>query len=402
MDTEIYLVGAGMGTPGTLTGDGKRAVEESRLIIGAGRLLAPYSHKNCRAHVLAEDIVSCIERESVFPVTVLLSGDVGFYSGAAALREKLSGYRLEAIPGVSSLAYFCAKLETSWQDVCIVSAHGRSHNAAGMVQSHRRTFILTGSDTAADLCSQLCENGLGGVSVTVGDRLGYDDERIVSGTALALSKMSFSSLAVMLAENKRPVLREYNSPGIPDGRFARGEAPMTKREVRTLAVSKLRILPRHILWDVGAGTGSVSVECALAACAGRVFAVERKPGAADLIEENKRRFGVSNLQVVSGDAPGALEELPAPDGVFLGGTAGRLGAIIEMVLRKNPHARLVAAAVTLETLGEAVKRFGEYGIADVDIVQVAVTQARSAGRYHMMEANNPVWLISGGGAADEE
>src|SRR5699024_4360412 len=106
--------------------------------------------------------------------------------------------------------------------------------------------------------------GLGGVSVSVGERLSYPDERVVTGTAAELAEQSFADLSVVLAENPDPVVRPFNSPGLPDGAFLRGDVPMTKEEVRTLAISKLRLEEHHVVWDVGAGTGSVSVECALA------------------------------------------------------------------------------------------------------------------------------------------
>lgn len=400
---EIYLIGAGMGNPDTLTAAAQKAIDDSRLLIGAERLLKPYSHKNCRARILAEDIAACIEEEKIFPAAVLLSGDVGFYSGAALLRGKLKAYRVEFIPGISSLAYFCARLGIGWQDVQVVSAHGRSHNAVGEVQRNCRTFILTGSNAnAAGLCAELAARGLGYVTVSIGDRLSYPDEKIFTGTAQKLAAIRFSNLAVMLVENPRPVARYYNSPGIPDNSFSRGNVPMTKQEVRILAVSKLRLLPHHTLWDVGAGTGSVSIECALAVPAGQVFAIEKNNDAVKLIEENKRLFKASNLYIVPGTAPRALENLPAPDRVFLGGSSGNLGEIIGLVLCKNPSARVVAAAVTLETLGEAVRLFSEHGISGTEIVQVAVTRAKSTGTYHMLEANNPVWLISGGGIENEE
>lgn len=389
-----------MGTAGTLTADARDAIENSRLLIGAARLLEPYAGKNCRELVLAQDIAACIEREKLFPAAVLLSGDIGFFSGAARLREMLKGYEVEAVPGVSSLVYFCSKLGVSWSDLTIVSAHGRAHNAIGEIGRSRRTFILTGPDAnVSDICMMLCESGLGDVTVSAGDRLGYPEERIVTGPASYIAGLHFTGLAVMLAENSCPVEREYNAPGIADSRFARGMVPMTKQEIRTLAVSKLHILPHHILWDVGAGTGSVSVECAQAAPAGKVYSIEKNPDAIALINENKSAFGVSNLNILKGEAPQALEDLPAPDGVFLGGTAGKLNVIMELILEKNPSARIVVAAVTLETLGEAVRQFGRLQIPDTDIVQVSVTRARSVGKYHMMEAANPVWLVSGGGVS---
>lgn len=397
---KVYLIGVGMGNPATLTAQAREAIEESALLLGAPRLLEPYGHKPCEALLLAGDIAARIRREPAGPVGVLLSGDVGFYSGAAGLRKELTDCELVSIPGISSLTYFCALLNTTWQDVRVVSAHGRAHNAVGEIQSHSRTFLLTGGATkAADVCRALAERGLGQCRVRVGERLSYPDQRVVSGTAAELAELDFADLAVMLVENPSPIRRPWNSPGLPDEAFVRGKVPMTKAEVRTLALSWLRLEPHHVLWDVGAGTGSVSVEGALAVPAGRVYAVEKDPAALDLLRENRARFALPNLELVDGEAPAALAALPAPDRVFLGGTSGQLEQILDVIFEKNKTARIVLAAVTLETLAAAVEQFSRRGLAQVEMTQIAVTRTRTAGRYHLMDANNPVWLLSGEGQA---
>ena len=396
----VYLIGVGMGNPATLTLEAKAAIEESKVLIGAPRLLEPYQGRDCRALIAADQVAQAIAGVKEGPVGVLLSGDVGFYSGAKKLRERLDGYEVRAFPGISSLSYFCAQLGTSWQDVHIVSAHGRTHNALGEITSHSRTFLLTGGATLAqDICKSLKDHGLGELVVSVGERLSYPEQRICTGTAAELAEQTFESLAVMLVENPRPVIRTSTAPGIPDSAFQRGKAPMTKEEVRTLVLSKLRPQAHHVVWDVGAGTGSVSIECALACPAGWVYAVEKEEPALELLEENRQRFGVCNLTVVPGRAPEALKALPAPDRVFLGGTAGTMEASLTAALEKNPALGVVATAVTLETLAESVRVFEAKGLQDVDIVQIAVTRTRQVGPYHMMDANNPVWIISGEGRA---
>ena len=394
---KVYLIGAGMGSPDTLTVQARRAIEECSLLIGSPRLLEPWREGHrCVPLVAAEEVAACLDRETGGPAAVLLSGDTGFFSGAKRLRPLLGRHQVVTLPGISCLSYFCAKVGTSWQDVRIVSAHGRAHNAAGEIQRHGETFVLTGGNAKAqDICRELTERGLGAVEVTVGERLSCPDERIVTGTAAELAGQSFDGLAVLLARNPRPVARPWNSPGLPDGGFVRGDAPMTKEEVRALALCRLRLEPHHVVWDVGAGTGSVSVECALACPAGRVFAVERSPAALALLEENREKFGVSNLTVAAGRAPEILDGLPAPDRVFLGGTSGRLDDILERVFEKNPAARVVCTAVTLETVAEAARCFAPLNGADM--VQLAVTRTRPAGRYRLRDAQNPVWIFSGEG-----
>ena len=399
---KVYLIGVGMGNSDTLTLAARRAIDESCLLIGAPRLLEGYAGKKLVRAILAKDIAEAIAAEGTGPVSVLLSGDIGFYSGAKNLYPLLEGYEVEALPGISSLVYFCARCHTPWEDVHLVSAHGRAHNAPGEIQSHARTFVLTGGNyRVGDLCRELRDWGMADIRITVGERLSYSDEAITRGTAGELAGRDFDSLAVVLAENDHPICRPYTAPGIPDDAFQRGKVPMTKEEVRSLCISKLHLEEYHTLWDVGAGTGSVSIEGCYAVPKGRVYAVERKPEAVALLEENRTKFGLRNLHIVEGVAPEALADLPAPDRIFLGGTAGNMEAILRLALEKNPRVRVVVTAVTLETIGEAVRCFDALGFADADIVQIAATRTRKAGRYHLMDAQNPVWILSGEAACHE-
>ena len=396
---KIYVVGIGMGNPDTLTVEAKRAIEECQLLVGAPRLLELFasSDREKRAQVRTADIVYELQEaqdRGVNCTCVLVSGDVGFYSAAPLLYQHLEGYDVRVLPGISSLQYFCAKLQVPWQDVTVVSAHGRSHNAAGAVQANKKVFCLTGGDTKVqDICAELVERGLGEVQVCAGERLSYADERIVRGTAAELAAEEFLDLAVMLVQNPRPVKRRYAAPSLTDGDFERGRAPMTKEEVRALVVSKLRIEPEHVVWDVGAGTGSVSVEAALAAPMGRVFAIERNEDALELLRAAKKRHGVCNMNIVPGEAPDALVGLPTPSRVFIGGSGGQMRRILQTALEANPWARICATAVTLETLSELLTCIKDFNL-HADVVQLAVSRASEAGQYHLMRAENPVYVVT--------
>lgn len=396
---KVYLIGVGMGNPETMTVGALEAIKVCPVLVGARRLLEPWTESHdCVPLIAGADIAEYIGKVQEGPVGVLLSGDTGFYSGAKRLWTLLLDHEVITIPGISSMSYLSAKLHVDWQDVKIVSAHGRSHNVVGEIQRNARTFALTGGNTKAqDICRELAGRGLGNVKVSVGERLSYSDERVVTGTAAELAEQEFEDLSVLLAENPDPVVRPWNGSGLPDDAFLRGDVPMTKEEVRTLALSKLRLNEDSVVWDVGAGTGSVSIECALSCPAGRVFAVEKKETALGLLAENKARFHASNLTIVGGTAPEALEELPAPDRVFLGGTSGELSEILDVIFRKNPAARVVCTAVTLETVAEAACLFAN--LEGADMVQVSATRTRQAGRYHLMDAQNPVWIFSGEGRA---
>jgi len=413
---QIYLVGLGMGNPDTLTLAGRDAIAQSQLVIGARRLLDAVSQAGMMPEratqleaVRTEDIAQALLDAQAACACVLFSGDTGFHSGATLLVRRLKELahegklpaKAQVIPGISSLSYLCSRLGVSWQDAHVVSLHGRSGNPAGAVQTHGKTFFLTGGATKAqDVCRALVDAGLGQARAWVGERLSYPDERLAQGTAAELAQMDFGDLAVVLVVNHRPIRRPSEAPGLADDSFVRdGHTPMTKEEVRTLAVSKLRLAQDSVVWDVGAGTGSVSVELALAACAGQVYAIERDPGACALLEENRDRFGLTNLHVVAGTAPGVLSGLPAPDRVFVGGSAGGLDGIVAAALAANPQVRIVATAVTLETVAALLAALGQEGLTGLEVVQVAVARARTAGPYHLMTGQNPVYLFCAHGAS---
>ena len=255
-------------------------------------------------------------------------------------------------------------------------------------------MVLVGGDRGvADLLTALIDNGLGHLPVTVGENLSYPNEKITRGAAGELAAGTFAPLSLVLVENPdahSAVLIQ----GRPDGDFLRTEVPMTKSEVRAVTLSKLRLTRDALCWDVGAGTGSVSLEMAEAAEDGQVYAIERKKEACALIEENKRHLGVTNVTVIEGAAPDALRDLPVPTHVFVGGSGGELKEILALVLEKNPAARIVVNTVTAETFAAALDAMKTLPVRDVEIVELSVSRGRKVGGYHLMTAQNPVYLFS--------
>lgn len=181
-----------------------------------------------------------------------------------------------------------------------------------------------------------------------------------------------------------------------DELFVRGDVPMTKSEVRAVCISKLELDPDSILYDIGAGTGSVSVEASVYLTNGKVFAVEKKPEAQELIEANRKKFNADCITVVKGTAPDALSGLETATHVFLGGTSGNLEEVLDLVLRENPNVRIVANFIALESLTDMLLWLKKHSI-EAEIVQMQVSRAKTAGSYHMMMGQNPVYIISFGG-----
>ena len=393
---QVALVGIGPGSTGGMTVEARLAIREADCLIGARRMLEAARETGqtvCEA-VAPDDILRCIrERQGVRRFAVVLSGDTGFFSGARRLLPLLKDCETRLLPGLSSMQVLCARLGTSYEDVVPVSLHGRDVDIVPDVARHRRVFALVGGpEGAAELCSTLTAAGLGAVRVSVGELLGCPEERLTAGTAAELAGKTFAPLSVLLIENENA--RPF-TPGLPDDAFQRGEAvPMTKREVRCCALSHLALTAEAVCWDVGAGTGSVSIEMALLARKGRVYAIEKSENALALLAENRRSFHVSNLEIVPGRAPEACRELPAPTHVFIGGSTGSLRDIVALVLEKNPNVRLVLTAVTLESVAEMERLIKEFDFTDADITCLNVSRARELGAYHLMTAQNPVYLFT--------
>ena len=394
----VTLIGMGSGQPENLTLQGLAALRQADLILGARRLLAVLPAgctENRAAAYRPDEVAELLQTSGAENAVLVYSGDTGFYSGASSMMEKLEalGVRARVLPGLSSIQLLAAALGRPWQGWNLVSAHGRTCDPVAECMQGRPTFFLTGgSEDPATLCAQLAAEGFGDVQGVVGQCLGTPEEKLVRGSVKELAAGRFNSLGVLLVEAVEGLPRR--APGLPDEAFERGDVPMTKQEVRAAVLAKLAVRPEDILWDVGAGTGSVSVELALAAPRGRVYAVECRPEGCALIKANREKFRTRNLVLVEGLAPAALSDLPAPDAVFIGGSKGSLAAIVDAALDKNPDARICVSAIALETLSAAVTALTAKG-RTVQVSQIAVSRAKAVGGLHLMMAQNPIYLITG-------
>lgn len=396
----VTLIGMGSGTPELLTAQGLAALQSADLIIGAKRLLEHLPTgctENRKALYKPENILSCLSEFPAANTALLYSGDTGFYSGASKLLPMLRAFGISArvLPGISSVQLLSAAIGRPWQDWKLVSAHGCACDPAAecLTAEGRPVFFLTGgTETPATLCAKLADAGLGDAHGIIGENLGTPQEHLAFGTAQTLAANACAPLSVLLIEHT--VLPARRAPGFPDDAFIRGEVPMTKQEVRAAALAKLAVRPTDTLWDVGAGTGSVSVELALAAPRGHVYAVECAPDACALIRQNREKFHAYNLSLIEGTAPQALADLPAPAAVFIGGTKGSMTEVVDAALAKNPNARLCISAIALETLSAAIAALAAHGQA-AEVTQLAVSRTRPAGKLHLLMANNPIFLITG-------
>lgn len=412
---KVTIIGVGPGNPDLLSRAALDAIGIADVVIGAHRALVgidvPPDVVRCELVKTADIVAALTDAASWQRAVVVMTGDVGLFSGARRLVEALSGdarVDVRVIPGISSASYLAARLGRPWQDWRFASAHGVACDIVAEAERAGELFLVTsGGEDPSRLSGELVQAGFGDARVTVAERLSYPDERITCATASEIAGQTFDDLNVMLIEfaggagspaNSR---WPYASSGIPDELFIRGDVPMTMQEVRAVALAKLRLAATDTVWDVGAGTGSVSIEAALVARAGSVWAVERNATGVRLIRENADAFGCGNVHAVPGVAPEALAKLPVPDAVFVGGSAGELPSIVEAALEKNSQVRLCVPCVTVETLTEACALLSGSRFKGFEACQVSAARAEAVGSHHLMKAQNPVFLVSARGAGGE-
>lgn len=407
----ITLAGIGMGNPDCLTKEVERAIAEADILLGADRMIAGYQPKiEKMPYYTSEQIIPYLEKMSKGTIgrddiktVILFSGDTGFYSGCQKLYDALlravNDGRLQAdvtvMPGISSVAYLAACMGENYQDAVICSMHGKElPDLAKKIRKGKRLFLLmSGLRDVHKLGKLLLNAGLTECTVTAGYQLSYPEQRIMELRPEECMQLQEDGLYICCIKNPDPE-RKTLTHGRKDGEFIRDKVPMTKEEVREVSICKLKLYEGAVVYDIGSGTGSVAAEIAGLSDEIKVFAVEYKEEAVSLIAQNKEKFGLDNIEIVSGKAPDGLEELPVPTHAFIGGSSGRMKEILSALYQKNSQMRVVINAISMETICEIKEVLSAFPIQNEDVVQIQASRAKRVGTYHLMQAENPVWICS--------
>ena len=443
---QITLAGIGMGAETLLTEEVRNRIAEADYVFGAKRMVESIK-KLCKQNVktyncyLSKDIIPLIEniQENSAKIVILFSGDTGFYSGCEKLYNELCKHKgmgkAEVLPGISSLSVLSARTGISWQDAKILSTHGvepalwksRLLDAA---KHEKKTFFLTSGVADVEeignlLSSEFAKEEWKNLKIYLGYQLSYPQEWVRCLTVDELCKLMNrdhndgwqDSLQNSLQEDPQDQLQDQLqdkpeeglyagmlineqpkkhrlTPGYPDDVFIRGQVPMTKEEVRSVSICKLHLTEDAVVYDIGSGTGSVSVEIAALSPRVQVYAMEVNGEAVSLLEENCKQFGLHNVRCIRTKAPDGLEDLPVATHAFIGGSKGNLREILWTLYRKNNHMRIVVNAVSMETICQMQELLKELPVEQDEILQLSVTKTKQLGGYHMLQAANPVYIYA--------
>lgn len=425
----VTIAGIGMGSMQLMTKQVTDVLKHADYVFGAKRMIESVKTPAVTyPYYLAKDIVPMLqekyekEQKSIKAV-VLFSGDSGFFSGSERLKESLSSLQnvtVDIMPGISSLSALSAKTGISWQDACIKTTHGVDSkewlfDVTDTVEHNKKTFIITsGGNDIVLLLEKLSKLKCNPV-LYVGTNISYEDESIevISADEYFNNKSQYDKsygfedshgLVSAFIINDNPVKRQL-TPGFKDSEFIRrskersGIVPMTKEDIRHLSVCRLSLNDDSIVYDIGGGTGSVSVEIAALSPKIKVYSIEVNAESALLIKDNAAKFGLDNIEVINDSAPECLSNLPVPDCVFIGGTKGNIVEILKVLYEKRKALKerqmsVVINAMTLESVTQINDALKNFDIYDDEVTYVQVSKSKKIGGYTMMMACNGIYIFS--------
>ena len=398
MRHKLYVIGVGPGAPDQLTQAARSAIAAAGLVVAAARHRAlAADHPRVIELKKFEDAFAAVDLAlESGSAAVLVSGDTGVFSLLPLIRKRFPNDDIEVIPGISSLQTMSARLGQTWIDAAIVSGHGRALSESQLLDAadqNAKVIFFCGPEWKPErVCSVLSEAGMNDLRVTIGERLSYEDERLSRGAPAELKSGEYDALALVFIENPRP----WTPPAarLHDSDFIRASVPMTREVVRSAILDALSLDREAVVWDLGAGTGSISIAAALECPNGTVCAVERNPEATELIRANCAKFHRHNVRVFDGDNLAVLSSLPRPTHVFIGGSGPQLPELLTRIAALGAGIRVVVSAVALKTFSEAARLMSGPDFCSFDAVQVSVSRLKTVGSTAIMAAQNPVTIFS--------
>ncbi|MBI4687298.1 MAG: precorrin-6y C5,15-methyltransferase (decarboxylating) subunit CbiE [Nitrospirae bacterium] len=344
-------------------------------------------------------------------IVLLASGDPLFFGiGRRAIKE-FGKDKVEILPDLSSAQTAFSRIKEVWSDALFISLHGgpdpkkrrrleyEIEDIPALLQRHNKISILTDKENNPSAIAKVLSSSLvtrhSSLMVYVCEKLGYPDEKITEGAPEEIAKMSFQQPNLVIIQGLGIGDQGLKIGfGLKENEISHSRGLITKDEARAITIHKLRLPEGGVFWDIGSGSGSVSIE-AVRLCRGlKAFAVEKNKEQIENIKKNKDRFNIAAIKIIEGEAPEALSELPQPDRVFIGGSGGRLNEILDVVKEKMTSGIVVVNAATIETLNEAVRCLEDRGFS-VEITEVSISRSKTIGGKRHLSALNPVFIVCG-------
>ncbi|MBI4187484.1 MAG: precorrin-6y C5,15-methyltransferase (decarboxylating) subunit CbiE [Chloroflexi bacterium] len=401
---KVHIIGVAPCGAASLTPEAYRLVQQADVVLGGARLLDMFpsvAGEKVAIRNNLDEVADLIRRDFKRKrVVVLASGDPGFYGIAGYLTDKLGRELFDITPNISAMQLAFARIKESWDDAALASVHSRPiEDILSIVRSNRKVGLFTDdTHSPGEIARFLQEQGVENCRAYICQDLGSDREDILATDLYSLKDMEFSPLNIMILvkDNRSKDMPAGRYFGIPDDEFQRQrDGLITKLEVRAVSLARMRLKEDSVVWDVGAGSGAMSIEAAALVRKGSIFAIEKDARAAADIAENIRRFGAGNVIVVRALAPSGLDGLPDPGAIFVGGSGGRLADILQVGChRLRTGGRVVVNAATLETLQAASAGLKANGFA-VEVTLVNAARSKDISGLTRFQAMNPVFIIAG-------
>ncbi|MEE3421043.1 MAG: precorrin-6Y C5,15-methyltransferase (decarboxylating) subunit CbiT [Lachnospiraceae bacterium] len=403
-DKRVYFISCGTGKRAALTRRALKALTSCDTWIGPRSLLDAMQdpgNEKAEPNLIREeeggDMAALIREAPGENIAVLVGGDAGANEKVCASARAIPELAPTIFPGIPEVSEFSARTGISYEGAAILDLTDGRGSLLQAVLRHRKVFARMDNYTSLYL-EDMKRAGFGDLRIGRMMKTAMGRDRVEYGRLSDMADHLVSEALYFFYRKDRPSLPAL---GIPDDAFVRGNIPMTKREVRTQIIAALMPEEDDIICDIGAGTGSVTVEMAMQAVRGTVCAIEEKAEGVDLIRENVKKFGLHNVEIVRGTAPDAFSRLPVPNVAFIGGSGGHFRDIFQVLVSRNPEIRIGVTAISPETASEAVERMELYHM-DPQMICMNVSRSKKAGRNHMMMAQNPVYLIWGQKKEEEE
>ena len=399
----VTIIGMGMAIE-DLTARHLEIIDQADILVGGKRLLDLFKESSARQKVIGKDIAGVVnfvrQEMKKQKIVVLASGDPLFFGIGRRLVNAIGAQNTRVYPNISSVAAAFAHIREPWDDVRVISLHGRNNERRlfKALEDENKIAVFTDpKNNPAWLAACLLENQFFNYKICVLEDLGSGAEKVNWYTLAEAASMKFAdpNMVVLKRSPISPELKKRLYLGAPNSWYDHQKGLITKSEIRAITLSKLRLATDHILWDLGAGSGSVAAEASLLIKKGKIFAVEKKSERVTQIKNNKKRFGIGNLKAIQAELPQGLEELPRPDRIFIGGGGKQLKSIITAAAQYlKPKGVMVINTVLIPNV-ETARATLEKLDFETEVIQAQINRSRQMPWAERLESLNPVWIITG-------